>query len=323
MPGTITRKAQDIEERFAQYERAKVAENAVLIPGEKRGAVPRHIVFTISPGHQAELVKRACDTVILNDLGQIARDKGEWKPDIYFDLIREEYRNCLKVSGLIGGVSFYHDARVRHPDTGMTGAEAKHLITREAKAWGNMKDEDPAWKIYDHIRKQESPVRYYYFSPHFHTMAFGRLIDIQDFEKLCPGWTYHNKKEASNPGGLARYLMSHVAMVPDRKSISWFGRLSAKILGKTELRVYEEPQVDKETGLPWIITESILPSEIGSQYTVTVTEWKSFFRTDHQQRRDPDKIRFPKTGKRSCAPRGVHDKGIDNLWKYDDWEGRL
>lgn len=316
MPGTITDKARDIESRFEHYEQAKTRENAVLITGEARHVKPRQFIFTISPSHQAELEAAVKRTI-----------PGKWGPDhhaVFMDLIREEYSRGLKLSGLVGGVSVYHDARVQHPDTGSRQARGKHLVLMEAKCAGNMKDEDPAWKIYDHIRKQKDWERYYYFSPHFHAIAFGKAIDAAEFEELMPGWTYHNKGTVSNPGGLARYLMSHMAMIPDRKAISWFGRLSSKCLGREELRTYEREEVHPETGLPWIIIDSTIPGEVGGTYRVTVTEYRGFFRTDHKRKkRDPDAVIFRSSGKRSMAPPEVHVKGILALARYCDEWGKL
>jgi hypothetical protein len=313
MPGTLTDKAGDVEDRFDMYERAKLAENAVLVAGEKPGVIPRQFIFTMTPAHQVELVfrvKQMCN--------------GQFDQGIFLDIAREEYMEGLRISGLIGGLTVYHDSRLQHPDTQTQGKRAKHLITMEAKIAGNLTDEDPAWKIYDHIRKQKNPLQYYYFSPHFHTIAFGRAIEASLFEELCPGWTYHNKGDAKNPAGLARYLFSHMAMIADRKSVSWFGRLSSKNLGKEELRTYKRVEKHPETGLPWIIIESSIPEEIGSEYAVSVTDYRSFFRT-RQHRKPPDrgKLKFPKMGKRPASPSGIYEKGIIALVKYVDEYGRL
>jgi hypothetical protein len=313
MPGAITKKARNIQERFELYEQAKVAENAVLIPGEKRGSVSRHFAFTISPEHQAELV------------AMVRRTSGRWNEGLFYRLFREEYHQAIKISGLVGGLSVYHDARVRHPDTGNTGKRAKHLIVLEAKLAGNMKDEDPAWKIYDHIRKQKRPWDYYYFSPHFHAIAFGKIIGVEEFEKAMPGWTYHNKGNVETPGGLVRYLLSHMAMLVDKKAVSWFGRLSSKCLGKVELRTYEKEEVHPVTGKPWIIIESVIPEEVGSVCLITVTEYRSFFRTA-QKRQPPDigdKIKFRNLGKRSMCPSQVREKGILVMARFCDEFGKL
>jgi hypothetical protein len=224
----ITDKANDVQVRFENYELLKNAENAVLIPGEKREYKPRPFVFTMSPAHEAELITKTFRLA-----------GGKWSESIFLDLARAELNPVLKISGLIGGVSVYHDSRLQHPGTGQTGKIGKHLIVMEAKLSGNMKDEDPAWKVYQHISKQPNNMDYYYFSPHFHSIAYGKIMPVSEFEELLPGWTYHNKREVKNAGGLARYLFSHMALIADRKSVSWFGRLSSVHLGKEILRTYE------------------------------------------------------------------------------------
>jgi hypothetical protein len=312
MPGTITDKAHDIEERFDLYERAKCAENAPLVPGEIKHVKPRHFAFTTTPAHQAELVART------------VRTAGHWDPALFLDFAREEFNAGLKVSGLLGGMSVYHDARLIHPDTGETGKRGKHLIRMEALAAGNMKSDDPSWKIYDHIRKQKNPMRYYYFSPHFHVMAFGMAIDIREFERLVPGWTYHQKGNVDTPGGLARYLLSHMAMIEGRKAVSWFGRLSSKVLGKEELRTVEKIEINLRTGYPWVIIDSVYPEEIGKESRVQVTEWRAFFRTKHTHTPpEKNKVKFPKIEKRGSAPPGIREKGIMAMAAYCDEFGRL
>jgi len=334
MPGVITEKGRDVQSRFDLYEQAKIVENAVLVPGERRGVTPRQFIFTISPAHQAELVAR------------VWRKAGRWDDGLFLEYVREEFNQGLKISGLIGGFSVYHDARVRHPDTGTTGSRAKHLIIMEAKSTGFLKDEDPAWKMYDYIRTREKPWEYYYFSPHFHVIAFGKAIDASEFERLLPGWTYHNKGPAKNPGGLARYLISHMAIIDDKKACSWFGRLSSKTLGKTELRTYDRVEICQETGQPWIVEKSVIPEEEGREYRVSVTEWQGFFRKRERKRiqcqpfsidlmkkyalddwpsvkfEEPKPLKFPGS-KRRAGPLGLYEKGILAMAKYCDEFGRL
>jgi len=316
MPGTLTDKARDVEDRFNLYEQAKMDENAVLIPGERRNIDPRQFIFSISPAHTDELiakVKRAFPGI----------EWGTKHQALFLDYYREEEDRAIKISGLIGGVKYYHDGRVQHPTTGSQGTRAKHLIGMEAKIAGNMTDTDASWKLYDHIRKQKNWHQYYYFSPHTHLIVHGMAIEAEEFEKLMPGWKYHNKGYVKNPGGLARYLSSHMAMVEDRKAVSWFGRLSSASLGKEGLKTHEQAQVHPVTGLPWIIVESVDPREVGGTYIISVTDYRGFFRTVHK--RGPPKMKFPKTEttRRRMCPSEVHEKGILALSKYVDEYGRL
>ncbi|MDD2326184.1 MAG: hypothetical protein PHW63_09335 [Alphaproteobacteria bacterium] len=304
--GAITKKARTAEERFLQYESAKLAENAVLIAGEIRHSTPRHIPFTVSPAHVAELWHRA----------------GK-KHGVFLDLARAEFNQALRTSGLIGGVAVYHPNRVKHPGTGLTGSRAKVLITREAKLAGAMTDESPASALYAYIRKQKRPADYYYFSPHFHVTGFGMLINIEEFEKLNPGWTYHNKGNVSNVGGLLRYLFTHMGMIDDRHSVTWFGRLSSATLARDEIKTTYQTVICEKTGLPWVIVDSMDKTEIGKEYTEPFVEYRAFFRTSHK--RGPPKIKWPKseTTRRRACDSSVHEKGILALTKHCDEYGRL
>lgn len=350
MPGAITQKASDIEKRFELYELAKISENAVLIPGEVRDVTPRHFVFTISPIHTAKIIHKMMRKPGIFDN---EKDLDLLDPENFLDLVREEFKIALRKSGLIGGLYIYHDARVRHPDTGVTGSRAKHLIRREAMLCGTLKDEDPDWKIYDHIRKQKNSDRYYYFSPHFHVVAYGKIIDIKSFEAQMPGWKYHNKNSVKTPGGLARYLISHMAMLPNRHSCAWFGRLSSAVLGKTELKTVEKPVICESTGKAWIIVSSTITSEIGREYTEKVTIYQGFFRKKKRKyqkdgllpysldllkrlkaelteeeylsfkmEEPPKALQLPGTKRPICPPH-VKEKGIKVLGQYCDEWGKL
>lgn len=304
--GAITKKARKAEDRFETYERAKLAENAVLIPGEHLRAVPRHFVFTMSPEHIAELWTRS----------------GK-NHAVFLDITREELNTAIKSTGLLGGCVVSHSNRVKHPDTGMTGSRAKHLITMEAKIAGNMKDNSPASDLYAHIRKQKRPAEYYYFSPHFHCVVYGKAIDVRTFEEMNPGWTYHNKNNVPNVGGMLRYLYSHMTMIEDRHAVTWFGRLSSATLGREDLRTTHHAVICEETGKPWIITESIEPKEIGREYTEPFTEYRAFFRTSHKRGLPKMKWDRTETTRRRMCDSSVHELGILAMAKYCDEYGRL
>lgn len=300
----ITKKARDAAEHFDHYESAKLQENAVLIPGEHRRAIPRHIIFSPSPAHTAELWK-----------------KGGKTHAGFLQAAREELREMNKL--LVAGRYVYHANRVKHPDTGLTGKEAKALLTREAKLSGNMTDESPASDLYKHIRKQKNWQDYFYFFPHFHIVGFGTLPSYEEFSEMFPGWIYSNKGNVPNVGGLLRYLYSHMAMIEGCHSTVPFGRMGTAVLGTEELRTTYQDVICDETGLPWVIEDSILPDEIGKNYQEMITEYRAFFR--EKRKRGPAKMKFPKseTTRRRAVPAGVHEKGILALVKYCDEYGRL
>jgi len=303
----ITMKAHEAEERFTHYEKAKLQEGAVLIPGEIRRSSPRHIPFTMSPAHFAELWYLGGET-----------HAG------FLRLARKELNEFMKKCGLVGGCEVYHPNRVRHPDTGLTGRKAKELIIKEAMLAGAMKDDSPSWMMYAYIRSRRNWQDYYYFSPHFHFVGYGTLPDKETFEAAFPGWSYHNKGTVAGPGGLLRYLFSHQGMIDGCYAVTWHGRLSTVSLGREELRTVEKPVLCTETGLPWIIIESAILDEVGRTYTETVTEYRVFFRT-HLEHGPPDpfRVRTGKAGPRSSCPDWVREKGIVAMAAYCDEHGRL
>jgi hypothetical protein len=278
----------------------------VLIPGEYGRATPRHIVFTLSPAKVSELTHLA---------------KGSHAE--FLRLARAELNVILGESDLVGGVVVYHGNRVKHPDTGLTGKSAKYFIRMEAMVAGNMTDESPSADLYSHIRKQDRPDGYYYFSPHFHGIVYGKIMDSIEFEEKYSGWKYQNKGNVPNIGGLARYLFSHMAMIDDMRAVTWFGRMSSATLGIEELKTTYQKVICEKTGLPWVIVASSQPSEIGKEYMEPVTEYRVFFRTHHK--RGPPKMKFPKseTSHRRAVPAGIHEKGILALAKFCDEWGKL
>jgi hypothetical protein len=263
-PDYVKEKAGDIENRFKGYAEAKMQENAILIPGERKQISPRHIVFTVSPAHIAELAHRSIRA-------------GYFNESFFLDKIREEYNQALKISGLLGGVSFYHDARVRHPETGADGAKAKMLIGREAKTAGIMEDDSAAWKMYQYINGLKNWREYYRFGPHFHALVFGQVLEISEFETKMPGWSYHNKGTVRETGGLAHYLLSHVAVINDRKAVTWFGRLSQKGMTKKESWIEYRTEICPVCGSPKVIGDSCRPGEVGREVTIKTIHYIWFF----------------------------------------------
>jgi len=247
----LVKKADEIDERFKGYIRD--------VADMKRD--PRQFIFSISPERVLELIK------------QCNQNPGPAGADAEFlDLYRVEFNEMLAASGLAGGVSFYHDCRVRHPGTGATGARAKMLIGREAKLAGFMADDAPKSKIYEWIAKQENRAEYYPLSPHSHVVAFGKILDIDAFREACPNWIYKNKGTVKNVAGLVYYLMSHQAVIPEKRSVTAFGCMSSARLGR-ELVSEKLEDVLSPDGLPYFIVDAVDPSLIGKKITRIVKLW--------------------------------------------------
>jgi hypothetical protein len=283
-------KSRDIEDRCSKlYGDAKLAENAKLIPGETRRQIkPRHFPFTMSPLKIEELYHKV-----------VRSNGGWWDESQFLDLARAELKDCLHGSGLVGGCIIYHPDRVRHPGTGAIGSNAKMLIIREAKEAGFLKDEDPSWKMYAYINSRKNWEDYYYFSPHFHVVAYGKILDVFAFEEMYPGWKYQNKGVVNNVGGLAHYLLSHMAVIPgrreivqwghcvpaipERKGLTWFGRLSSACLGKDETGITYHPVLCGLCGCELVITQTDDPNLLGQVLTKKVVHYTGFFRRDRRR----------------------------------------
>jgi hypothetical protein len=244
-PDYLIKKAGEMDERFKGYVRDVLE--------AKRD--PRQIIFSMSPARVAELASRA-----KND------------PAIFLDLYRAEYNEMLKASGLSGGVSYYHDCRVRHPGTGATGARGKMLIGRDAKKSGFMEADAPKSRIYAWIAKQPNRDDYYYLSSHTHGLVWGKILDIDSFREVCPHWIYKNKGPVKNVAGLVYYLMSHMAVIPDKRSVTAFGCMSSACLGKDLVSEKLEDELSPD-GLPYFIVDAVDPSMIGKKITRIVKLW--------------------------------------------------
>jgi len=241
----LVKKADELDERFKGYARD--------VLGARRDS--RQIIFSMSPERVVVLARQAKNNSA-----------------ILKDLYTAEYNETLAVSGLTGGVSFYHDCRVRHPGTGATGARAKMLIGREAKLAGFMADDAPKSQLYAWIAIQPNRDEYYYLSPHTHALVFGRILDIADFRKVCPNWIYKNKGPVKNVAGLVYYLMSHMAVIPDKRSVTGFGCMSSALLGR-DLVSEKIEDVLSPDGLPYFIVDAVDKSLIGKKITRIVKLW--------------------------------------------------
>lgn len=253
----ISEKAGDIEEKFRGYNEALTAYTAGLCKDFQgpRYQNPRQFIFSMTPGRVAEL-------------WHIAGKNHE----AFLDTFRVAFKDALDVSGLAGGVIIYHDSRVRHPGTGATGARGKLLIIREAKLAGAMTDDSPASALYEYIAGQPNHEEYYYFSPHFHVIAFGRSLDTDIFKEQMPDWILKNRGDVKAVAGLAYYLMSHVAVLPSKKSVSWFGCMSSKNLRKEKAGERIE-DIFSPDGLPYFIVDAENKELIGQKMTRTITLW--------------------------------------------------
>jgi hypothetical protein len=244
-PDYLIEKAGEMDDRFKGYARD--------VLGVKKD--PRQIIFSMSPERVAELAHLA-----KNDSA------------IFLDLYRAEYNEMLKASGLSGGVSYYHDCRVRHPGTGATGARGKMLIGRDAKKDGFMEADAPKSRIYAWIAKQPNRDDYYYLSPHTHAIVFGKILDTDSFRKVCPHWIYKNKGPVKNVAGLVYYLMSHMAVISDKRSVTGFGCMSSALLGRDLISEKLEDVLSPD-GLPYFIVDAVDPLMIGKKITRIVKVW--------------------------------------------------
>lgn len=119
----------------------------------------------------------------------------------YVNLRRELYDICHRV-GLNGGVVIFHPKR---RECGCCGGKIPH----KADKCPECGFEQFKW----------------YFSPHFHILGFGWVVDGDKIEEIYDktGWVVVNKGVRRSVGGSVYYLLSHSGFSDRWKTITYFG----------------------------------------------------------------------------------------------------
>ncbi len=80
-----------------------------------------------------------------------------------------------------------------------------------------------------HPYRENDKAEMWYFSPHFHILGYGWIVDTDKiYEKS--GWIIKNHKVRKSIGATAYYQLSHAGIKSNHKVVSWFGELSWKAL---------------------------------------------------------------------------------------------
>lgn len=160
-----------------------------------------------------------------------------YSPDTPLDRIWKDGYKVMKASGLLAGYVVFHPARVKK---GIQ--DALRDLNRRLKASG-----EPTKPFWEHIHADALGLgdvhAYAYWSPHFHAIGIGYLVNSKVFHQDT-GWIYKNKQPAGisldiewNPGEnrfddqiekVLRYLLSHAAYVPGKRALRTFGHLNPK-----------------------------------------------------------------------------------------------
>ena len=100
---------------------------------------------------------------------------------------------------------------------------------------------------YQWALKQPNPHDYLYFSPHLHLIAYGKLMDSDEFYELT-GWVYSNHDDNQKAGRedkeLQRtiyYLLTHAWTKDNSVVLRYWGDLSNKRLQKIKIDEIKEP----------------------------------------------------------------------------------
>jgi len=104
--------------------------------------------------------------------------------------------------------------------------------------------------FHSHREKLIQGVSVWFYSPHFHILGYGYLMNAKDFFDLT-GWVYKNKGVRKTVSGTVFYLLTHAGLgyVDDKRvfhSVTWFGSFGySRLVIKSETRrvVYEECEV--------------------------------------------------------------------------------
>jgi hypothetical protein len=170
---------------------------------------PRHVVFSPSTG-------------IIYKARRAGLPKGDFQG---IDVLRRWFANKLRQSGLRGGVHTMHLWRFREVATG----------------------KPIKWGLTQLNSKCTNPVpAEAYFSPHWHVIGVGRLMDAAEFEKRTD-WVYKNitvyPRTLSGEHDIRTavyYMLSHTATHKRHRAYSYFGSFSYRRC-KGTMTVTKEP----------------------------------------------------------------------------------
>jgi len=191
---------------------------------------------------------------------ELKKDVERWMhvvispPPQLFDQTDDSAKMCkigigiAKQLGLMGGYLIYHPYRINPQYRDMFIDMNQALIENDCSTE----------KFWSFIRRDVLNLghwtKYLIFSPHYHIVGFGFLMNVQDFHTTSfyglPGWVYKNL----NPNGIdldraynlkdvgyhdhivaiLSYQLDHAAYVPGKRSLRSFGLLRPTFIKKLE-----------------------------------------------------------------------------------------
>ena len=134
--------------------------------------------------------------------------------------LMEEGRRVCVTLGITAAAAIPHPYRIKK--------EYKHLVSMFAAAEGVNRY---VWAL-----RQDNWGDLVYFSPHIHLLAYGPLMDAEEFEHKT-GWIYRNHDEGGDSGragvalvGTVFYLLTHAWVRGNHKAVRyWFGMSSRRL----------------------------------------------------------------------------------------------
>jgi hypothetical protein len=185
---------------------------------------------------------------------------------------KEAFAAAAKVFLKYGGkaaVFWYHPYRFR-----------SNLIWKLRKAQNQWMTENPKkrppgfWKLArQDVLKLGSFSEYLIYSPHFHALATGYLLNSKEFHRVTGGWIYKKVKRDEGEDRLdkgepvvesaydladkdlervAHYLSTHCAYEWTKHSVRYVGDISYAKLGRKDRKVERVPVVCSRCGAPMV-----------------------------------------------------------------------
>ena len=194
------------------------------------------------------------------------------EPDTRYRNNKEAFAAVVKVFLKYGGkaaVFWYHPYRFR-----------SNLIWKLRRAQNQWMTENPKkrppgfWKLArQDVLKLGSFSEYLVYSPHFHGIATGYLLNSKEFHKATGGWIYKKVKRDEGEDHLdkgeavvqsaydftnkdlervAHYLSTHCAYEWTKHSVRYVGDISYSKLGRKDKKTERRPQVCAKCGAPMV-----------------------------------------------------------------------
>lgn len=245
LPGALRQDLQELLQRNMNCEdlRDIPAINELLERSDRY--LPRHIVISPDNTTIARLIERT-ENALVKQWGDIEKDSWRYRNEFH-KVFEKKYRRKLdqvcRDLGLTGYVDIGHDIRLKN-----NKETAKADKQQDIQRYRNVLDR-PDWRY--NVK----------FSPHSHLMAFGHLINAEEYNKRKTGWIYINYGTVYSAGGLTKYLLSHAPDTEGVHSVRYCGDLNPTrqaVEGEIKIPIFPKCQECLEEGRPARESEMVI-----------------------------------------------------------------